>query len=42
MVRRKTLRRLHIYSGLLSALLGIYLWLEPKYRKLRRKTVSGR
>lgn len=39
-LRKKTLRKLHIYSGLFSALLGAYLWLEPKGRRWRRKAVD--
>lgn len=38
MFKRKNLRRIHIYSGLISALLGVYLWLEPKWRRLRKRT----
>lgn len=35
MPRKKTLRKLHIYTGLVSAVLGVYLWLEPKWRRLK-------
>jgi len=41
MFKRKTLRKIHIYSGLLSAVLGVYLWLEPKWRKLRKRAVGA-
>jgi hypothetical protein len=40
MLKRKTLRKIHIYSGLISALLGTYLWLEPKWRRLKRKAAG--
>jgi hypothetical protein len=41
MLKRKTLRKIHIYSGLLSALLGVWLWLEPRWRKLKRRAAAG-
>ena len=40
MFKRKTLRKIHIYSGLISALLGVYLWLEPKRRRLMRQAAG--
>ncbi len=40
LLAKRNLRRLHIYSGLLSALLGVYLWLEPKARRWKRKRES--
>ena len=37
MIRRKTLRNLHILTGLVSSVLGVYLWLVPKAKsRLRR------
>jgi hypothetical protein len=36
-VRKKTWMRLHITFSLLSAGTGLYLWLEPKWRRLQRK-----
>jgi hypothetical protein len=42
MPKRRTLRKLHIYSGLFSAAIGIYLWLEPKWRRWRRKVGESR
>lgn len=41
MLKRRTVRKIHIYSGLLSALLGAYLRLEPKWRKAKRKAAAG-
>ncbi len=38
--RKRNLRRLHVYSGLFSALLGVYLWLEPKWRRWKEKAVQ--
>ncbi|MBN2026946.1 MAG: hypothetical protein JW854_09335 [Actinobacteria bacterium] len=41
MIRKKTWRKLHITFSLLSACTGLYLWLEPKWRRLqgnRRRT----
>ena len=40
MPRKRTLRKLHIYSGLLSGAIGIYLWLEPKWRRWKRRVVD--
>jgi hypothetical protein len=37
MFKRKTLRKIHIYSGLISAILGVYLWLEPKWRRSKKR-----
>jgi hypothetical protein len=33
MVGRKTLRNLHILTGLVSFMLGVYLWLGPKAKR---------
>lgn len=41
MLKRKTLRKIHIYSGLISSLLGAYLWLEPKWRRMKRQAAGG-
>jgi len=33
MIKRKTLRNLHILTGLMSSMLGVYLWLGPKAKR---------
>jgi hypothetical protein len=38
--RKRTLRKIHVYTGLISALLGVYLWLEPKWRRLQKKATG--
>jgi len=42
MPKKRTLRKLHIYSGIFSAVLGVYLWIEPKWRVWRRKSRERR
>jgi hypothetical protein len=40
MFKRMTLRKVHIYTGLVSALLGAYLWAEPKWRRHKRRVAA--